>query len=56
MNYATQFNQDLMLVIFGTTLLLLAMFTGRKRSLDRWEAFIFVAIYVAYMVYVGIRN
>jgi cation:H+ antiporter len=56
MNYATQFNQDLLLLIFSTILLIMAMFTGSRRRLDRWEALIFVAIYVAYMVYVGIRN
>lgn len=56
MNYSTQFNQDLVLLIFGTILLLLAMFTGSKRRLDRWEALFFVGIYVAYMVYIGIRN
>jgi cation:H+ antiporter len=56
MNYAIQFNQDLLLLIFSTMLLILAMFTGSRRRLDRWESLVFVGIYVAYMVYVGIRN
>ncbi len=56
MSYSSLFNQDVVLLIFGTILLLLAMFTGGKRRLDRWEAAIFLAIYVGYMVYVGFRN
>lgn len=56
MHYSPEFNQDMILLIFGTLLLLLAMFTGGKRRLDRWEAIIFVGIYVAYMVYVGMRS
>lgn len=56
MDYSLQFNQDLLLLVFGTLLLLLTMFTGGKRKLDRWEALIFVGIYIAYMVYVGMRN
>ena len=54
--YSIAFNTDLILLMVGTVLLLLAMFTGKKRELDRWEAFILLGIYIAYMVYVGFRN
>lgn len=56
LDYSLQFNQDMLLLIFGTILFLLAMFTGGKRRLDRWEAIIFVAIFIAYMVFVGMRS
>lgn len=56
MEYSIAFNTDLILLIVGSILLLLAMFTGKKRKLDRWEALILLGIYIAYMVYVGIRN
>ncbi|HKL71663.1 MAG TPA: calcium/sodium antiporter [Marinilabiliaceae bacterium] len=56
MEYSVAFNSDLILLIIGSILLLLAMFTGRKRKLDRWEAIILLSIYIAYIVYVGIRN
>lgn len=56
MEYSIAFNSDLILLIIGSILLLLAMFTGKKRKLDRWEAIILLVIYIAYMVYVGIRN
>jgi len=55
LEYSPVFNQDIYLLIFGTLLLLLAMFTGKKRSFDRWEAAIFVAIYVGYVVYLIMR-
>ncbi len=56
MEYSIAFNTDLILLIVGSILLLLAMFTGKKRKLDRWEAIILLGIYIVYMVYVGIRN
>jgi cation:H+ antiporter len=56
MVYSTAFNHDLLLLLAGTVLLLVAMFTGSKRCLDRWEAFILLAVYVAYLVYVALRN
>jgi cation:H+ antiporter len=56
MVYAPQFNLDLLLLIFGTLLLILAMFTGGKRKLDRWEAVVFVLIYLGYFLFTAIRN
>jgi cation:H+ antiporter len=56
MGYSTAFNLDLLLLVAGTVLLLVAMFTGGKRRLDRWESFILLAVYVAYLVYVALRN
>lgn len=50
------FNTDLWLLTGGTSLLLLAMFTGKKRQLDRWEAMILFAIYAVYIVYATIKD
>jgi len=49
LNYNTSFNTELYLLGFGTVLLFVAMFTGGRRKLDRWEAAIFLAIYFIYM-------
>jgi cation:H+ antiporter len=49
--YSPVFNRDIYLLVFGTLLLLLAMFTGKKRRLVRWEAAIFVLIYIGYVMY-----
>ena len=49
-------NRDIGVVIFSSLLLFLFMFTGKKRSLDRWEGLIFLACYgvfVAYLVFTG---
>ena len=47
-------NLDIGVVIVSNLLLFLFMFTGKKRSLDRWEGFIFLVCYgvfVAYLVF-----
>jgi len=56
MPYTSAFNLDLGLLLGGTVLLLLAMFTGKRRVLDRWEGLLFLLLYAGYMVYVGLRN
>ena len=37
-DYNINFNYDLYLIGFGTILLFIAMFSGKKKKLDRWEA------------------
>ena len=56
MVYSPVFNRDIYILIFGTLFLLFAMFTGKKRKLDRWEAAIFILLYVGYVVYIIIQN
>jgi len=46
-----KFNVDMYLLGIGTLLLLIAMFTGKKHKLDRWEAALFVIIYIGYTIY-----
>ncbi len=55
-NYDPVFNQDLLFLAAGTLFLLVAMFTGGKRKLDRWEAVIFVLGYLAYTYYLASRE
>jgi cation:H+ antiporter len=42
-------NIDIGVVILASLLLFVYMFTGKKRSLDRWEGVIFLIIYTAYI-------
>ncbi len=49
--YNVKFNQDLFLLIAATVLLFIAMFSGKKRRLDRWEAAILLLMYIGYTVY-----
>ncbi|WP_159523141.1 calcium/sodium antiporter [Sunxiuqinia indica] len=49
--YSPIFNQDLLIVSGGTLFLLIAMFTGKRKKLDRWEALILLAFYLIYTTY-----
>jgi cation:H+ antiporter len=51
LSYDQLFNQDLILLFAGTILLFFAMYTGKRRSLDRWEAAIMLVVYIAYVVW-----
>ncbi len=49
-------NIDVLVGIFATVLLFLFMFVGSRRKLDRWQGFLFVAMYAAYVVYLVQRG
>lgn len=49
--YSKVFNIDIFLLAFGTIILFTAMFTGKKKKLDRWEAAIMLLMYVGYTIY-----
>jgi cation:H+ antiporter len=50
--YSRIFNNDIYLLIFGTLFLFLAMFTGKKRRLDRWEGAILLSLYIGYVIFI----
>ncbi|MFN3840332.1 MAG: calcium/sodium antiporter [Cyclobacteriaceae bacterium] len=49
-------NTDMKVLAGGTIVLLIAMFTLNRNKVDRWEAFIFLMLYIAYTCYLIIRN
>lgn len=49
--YNPNFNQDLFILIGGTVLLIITMFTGKRKKLDRWEALILLSFYLIYTTY-----
>jgi len=49
--FQTRNNLDIGVVILSSLLLFLFMFTGKKRSLDRWEGVVFLFLYAAYIVF-----
>ncbi|TCO08875.1 calcium/sodium antiporter [Natronoflexus pectinivorans] len=49
-NFSGSYNIDLLFLVAGTVFLILAMFTGRKRQLDRWESIILLGIYGVWML------
>ncbi len=49
-------NVDIGVVILSSLLLFLFMFTGKKRSLDRWEGAVFLVLYAAYIIFLIIKR
>lgn len=45
-------NIDLYFLILVTLIFLITMFTGRKQKLDRFEALLFVVMYVLYLIFI----
>ncbi len=55
-SYHPVFNTDLLLLGGGTLILFIAMFTGQKKKLDRWEAGVLLLIYIVYTVYIILKE
>ncbi len=49
--YNRAFNLEIYLLLCGTAFLFVAMFTGKKKKLDRWEAGILIIVFIAYIGY-----
>jgi cation:H+ antiporter len=50
-SYDKVFNKDLYFLLIGTIVLFIAMFTGHRKKLDRWEAVVFLLLFTGYLVY-----
>jgi len=50
--FHAQSNYDIGALIFSSVLLLVFMFTGKRHTLDRWEAGLFIGLYAAYICFV----
>ena len=56
LDYNNKFNYDLYLLGVGTLLLFMAMFSGKKKKLDRWEAGILLLIYIGYTIFLIVNS
>jgi cation:H+ antiporter len=54
--YNPAFNEGLLVLSGGTVFLFLAMFTGRKKTLDRWEAGLLLAAFLLYSGYLVMQD
>jgi cation:H+ antiporter len=54
--FHTKNNVDIGMVILGSLFLFFSMFTGKRRSLDRWEGIVFLCIYLAYTIQLLLRG
>ncbi|MGM1055521.1 MAG: calcium/sodium antiporter [Bacteroidota bacterium] len=50
------FNMDIYVLAGGTIFLILAMFTGKRRILDRWESLILLLFYLGYTTYLVVQE
>ncbi len=54
--FASKSNCDIGMVILAGLLLFVCMFTGKKRSLDRWEGIVFLFLYAGYLTFLIIQK
>lgn len=54
--YNPKFNLDFFILIGGTVFLLLAMLTGKRKTLDRWEAGILTGFYLLYTTFLVLKE
>jgi cation:H+ antiporter len=50
LSYNISFNYDIGILVIGSVILFIAMYTGKKKQIDRWEAFILLGCYIVYMI------
>ncbi|MCF8222869.1 MAG: calcium/sodium antiporter [Bacteroidales bacterium] len=51
LQFSTKFNFDIIVLSAGTLVLLLSMYTGKKKEIDRWEAIVLLLAYIAYVIF-----
>lgn len=49
-------NTDILFLIFISLILFFTMFSGQKRTLDRWEAIVLLFLYIGYSVFLIVRG
>lgn len=54
--FKQNFNLDIYILLGGTIFLFLAMFTGKRKSLDRWEAAILLLAYLTYTTFLVLKE
>lgn len=52
--FEPRMNVDIGVLLGASSLLFLWMFTGKRRTLDRWEAAVFLVLYVGYIVTIAV--
>lgn len=50
------FTTDLLVTIFATVLLFLALFVGRRHILERWQGVVMIGLYIVYILYLVMRG
>ena len=54
--YNTAMNFDIYVLVAGTAILFITMFSGGKRKIDRWEAVLLLLAYIGYVGYLIVQG
>ena len=54
--FSPQLSVDVWVVIVTTVFLFLALFVGKKHTLERWQGVVFVTAYAAYILFLILRG
>ncbi|MBJ7882084.1 calcium/sodium antiporter [Gelidibacter salicanalis] len=54
--FSPVFNRDLYFLLGGTLFLFMAMFTGKRKTLDRWESGVLLAVFMGYTTYLVVQE
>lgn len=54
--FSEQFSVDLFVTFGATLILFLALFVGKKHTIERWQGVLFIGLYIAYIVYLIARG
>lgn len=54
--FSPNFNMDIYVLAGGTIFLILAMFTGKRKILDRWESLLLLLFYLGYTTYLVVQE
>lgn len=54
--FSRVFNTDIYLLLGGTLFLFVAMFTGKKKTLDRWESAVLLLVFIGYTTYLVMKE
>ncbi len=54
-NISESFNLDILILFFATLLLMLTMFTGKRKKIDRWEGSLFLLFFTIYILWLILK-
>lgn len=55
-SFNVAFNTELIMLVLGTIILFVFMFSGYKKQLDRWEAALFLLFFILYTVFLILKE
>lgn len=54
--FSSSLTVDLLVTLGATVLLFLALFVGKRHTIESWQGWVFIALYIVYIVYLIVRG